>query len=91
MFFQYNEDNLRIKSFLFSNQFLNLPYFLLGILFGEMNYCIQKKHLRQGKGATNAEKPSRPGKEAANAEKHLRPGKEAANAESHNYEIHNDS
>ena len=41
MFFQYNEDNLRIKSFLFSNQFLNLPYFLLGILFGEMNYCIQ--------------------------------------------------
>ena len=41
MFFQYNEDNLRIKSFLFSNQFLNLPYFLIGILFGEMNYCIQ--------------------------------------------------
>ena len=41
MFFQYNEDNLRIKSFLFSNQFFNLPCFLIGIFFGEMNYCIQ--------------------------------------------------
>ena len=41
MFFQYNEDNLRIKSFLFSNQIFNIPFFLIGILFGEMNYCIQ--------------------------------------------------
>jgi len=41
MFFQYNEDNLKIKSFLFSNQIFNIPFFLLGILFGEMNYCIQ--------------------------------------------------
>ena len=41
MFFQYNEDNLRIKSFLLSNQFLNIPSFLIGILFGEMNYSIQ--------------------------------------------------
>ena len=41
MFYQYNENNLRVKSFLFSNQFFNMPFFLLGILFGEMNYCIQ--------------------------------------------------
>ena len=41
MFFQYNEDNLRIKSFLLSNQFFNIPSFLIGILFGEMNYSIQ--------------------------------------------------
>ena len=41
MFFQYNEDNLKIKSFLFSNQIFNIPFFLIGILFGEMNYCIQ--------------------------------------------------
>ena len=41
MFYQYNEENLRVKSFLFSNQFFNMPFFLLGILFGEMNYCIQ--------------------------------------------------
>ena len=41
MFFQYNEDNLKIKSFLFSNQIFNITFFLIGILFGEMNYCIQ--------------------------------------------------
>ena len=41
MFFQYNEENLKIKSFLLSNQLLNIPSFLIGILFGEMNYCIQ--------------------------------------------------
>ncbi len=41
MFFQYNEDNLKIKSYFFSNQFFNIPFFLLGIFFGEMNYSIQ--------------------------------------------------
>ena len=41
MFFQYNEDNLRIKSFFFSNQFFNISSFLLGIFFGEMNYSLQ--------------------------------------------------
>jgi hypothetical protein len=40
MFYQYNDD-LRIKSFLLSNQIFNISSFLLGILFGEMNYCIQ--------------------------------------------------
>ena len=41
MFYQYNEKNLRIKSFLNSNQFFNMPVFLLGMFFGTINYCIQ--------------------------------------------------
>ena len=41
MFYQYNQDNLRIKSFFFSNQFFNISSFLLGLFFGEMNYCLQ--------------------------------------------------
>ena len=41
MFYQYNEDNCRIKSFFLSNQIFNITCFLLGILFGEMNYSLQ--------------------------------------------------
>lgn len=41
MFFQYNEDNLRIKSFFLSNQLFNITCFLIGILFGEMNYSLE--------------------------------------------------
>ena len=41
MFYQYNEQNLKIKSFLNSNQFFNMPVFLLGMFFGTINYCIQ--------------------------------------------------
>ena len=62
MFYQYNESNLKIKSFFFSNQFFNISSFLLGLLFGKMNYCLQnfskandknKKYLSIPKKALN--------------------------------------
>jgi hypothetical protein len=40
MFYQYDGNNQKIRSYLSSNQFMNLNVFLFGMFFGEIHYCI---------------------------------------------------
>ena len=40
MFYQYDGKNEKLRSYLSSNQFMNLNVFLLGMFFGEIHYCI---------------------------------------------------
>ena len=40
MFYQYDGNNQKIRSYLSSNQFMNLNAFLFGMFFGEIHYCI---------------------------------------------------
>jgi len=40
MFYQYDGNNQKLRSYLSSNQFMNLNVFLLGMFFGEIHYCI---------------------------------------------------